>query len=62
MKPKACTRTPKKNIFWRDIPASATVVDCGRLFVAQTAKGSAVVYWGSQDAKAAQAALKRRAR
>jgi hypothetical protein len=54
--------TPKANIEWNKIPASACVEDRGRLYVAHINGKQAVVFWGSQDAKKAQATLWARSR
>lgn len=55
-------KTPSKNIYWRDIPASACVEDRRNIYVAHLANGKqAVVYWSGQEAKQAQAMLWARA-
>jgi hypothetical protein len=48
---------PKANIEWNKIPASACVEDKRTHYVAHTGRKSAVVFWGSRDAKQAQATL-----
>ena len=48
---------PKANIEWNKIPASACVEDKRTHYVAHTGRTSAVVFWGSRDAKQAQASL-----
>lgn len=54
--------TPKANIEWNKVPASACIEDRGNLYVAHMGRKSAVVFWGSQDAKQAQATLWARSR
>lgn len=55
--------TPSKNIYWKDIPASACVEDRRNLYVAHLANGKqAVVFWHGQEAKQAQGALWSRTR
>lgn len=54
--------TPKANIEWNKIPASACIEDRGKLYVAHMGRKQAVVFWGSQDAKKAQATLWARSR
>lgn len=51
-------KTPTKNIYWKDIPASACIEDRRNLYVAHLANGKqAVVFWHGQEAKQAQASL-----
>jgi hypothetical protein len=49
--------TPKKNIEWNKVPATACIEDRGKYYVAHMGRTSAVVFWGSQDARQAQATL-----
>jgi hypothetical protein len=53
---------PKANIEWSKIPASACVEDRGKFYVAHMGRKQAVVFWGSEDAKKAQATLWARSR
>lgn len=55
------TKMPKSNIHWSKIPAKACVVEHKHYFEARVGRKRSVVFWGSQDATQAQAALKRRA-
>lgn len=56
-------KTPKANIEWKKVPAGACIEDRGHLYVAHLPSGKkAVVFWGSQDAKQAQATLWARTR
>lgn len=50
-------KTPKANIEWNKVPASACIEDRGKLYVAHMGRKSAVIFWGSQDAAKAQATL-----
>jgi len=52
---------PKGNMFWRDIPTSAIVREHPTYFEVVDGKKRYVANWSSQDAREAQAALKRRA-
>lgn len=52
---------PKGNMFWRDIPTSAIVREHPTYFEVIDGKKHYVANWSSQDAREAQAALKRRA-
>ena len=53
---------PKANVEWSKIPASACIEDRGNVYVAHMGRKKAVVFWGSQDAKQAQATLWARSR
>jgi len=49
--------TPRANIEWNKIPAGACIEDRRTHYVAHMGRKSAVVFWGSRDAKQAQASL-----
>ena len=54
---------PKANIEWDKVPESACVEDRGNVYIAHLRSGKkAVVFWGSQDARKAQASLWARSR
>lgn len=54
---------PKANIEWNKVPNTACVEDRGNVYIAHLRNGKkAVVFWGSQDARAAQADLWARSR
>ncbi len=53
--------TPSANVYWRDLPAGACVVDRGNLFVARMGRKSAVIFWEGRESREAQQALTRRA-
>jgi hypothetical protein len=55
-------KTPKANIEWNKVPASACIEDRGKFYVAHMGRKSAVVFWGGQDAQRAQAELWARSR
>lgn len=55
-------KTPTKNIEWNKVPSTACIEDRGKLYVAHIGRTQAVVFWGSQDAKRAQAHLRKRSR
>jgi hypothetical protein len=51
------------NVFWSEIPATATVRDLGSSFVALYPDGTGkLVYWTGSDAMKAQDHLRKRAR
>lgn len=54
-------RTPSANVYWRDLPAGACIIDRGNVFVAKMGRKSAVVFWHGQEARAAQTTLAKRA-
>ena len=54
---------PKANIEWSKLPASACIEDRRTHYIAHLRGGKrAVVFWGSRDAKEAQASLWARSR
>jgi hypothetical protein len=53
---------PKGNIEWNKVPKSACIEDRGRFYVAHMGRKKAVIFWGSTDAKQAQATLWARSR
>lgn len=56
-------RTPRANVYWKDVPKSACIEDRGHLFVARFANGQrAVVVWSSFDSAHAQRSLLARSR
>jgi len=52
---------PKGNIYWKQIPTSACVIEHPRYFEVRVGRKRFVANWGGQDASMAQIALKRRA-
>jgi hypothetical protein len=53
---------PKHNIFFRDIPKSACVIDRGKWYEARIGRKRYLVNWDSQNAVAAQHTLAQRAK
>lgn len=51
------SKLPKANIHWKAIPKNACIEDRGSVYVAHVNGKPAVVNWGSQDARQAQATL-----
>lgn len=48
---------PTKNIFWRDIPANARVVDRGNYFEVTDGRKRMLAFWTGREAREAQRAL-----
>lgn len=63
MASRAHRRPPAANIYWRDIPASACVIDNGNMFIVKLANGKrAVANWEGREAALAQRELLKRSR
>lgn len=50
---------PPGNIYWRDIPTSATVEETKTAFVVHVGRAKATAYWHGQEALVAQRHLKK---
>lgn len=52
---------PEKNMFWKDVPLGAKVIEHERYFEIVNNGTHYTAYWGSQDAREAQSFLRKRA-
>jgi hypothetical protein len=52
----------KKNVYWRDVPKNACVVDRGHAFIMKVGRKQATIFWEGREAAKAQADLSRRAK